>query len=253
MQDTFGLEDAKRLGKRHAGVEPPPGPRVPHPVDIESVRPHANDPCKRRVELFAEIFCHARPVALEEPISSCRPGTANVDQVVPLGRPDLRQEARLQDVTDEGLAGRNDCSFLRFVRQYRPSRVALALGHVFHSPFFSDSSSTWKSAVLLASADSRRRLGVETVLVVHGVLQIARLALPAFAVNGRHRTPQSRIAKLLSRGVKCNSSAGDSRQFFFLPCWRFPAVATSPRLKPRRSERSMPWAPTHHAMPAKRC
>jgi hypothetical protein len=41
MQDFVGFEDSKRFGKRHANMDAPPFARGPHPVDIETVRPHA--------------------------------------------------------------------------------------------------------------------------------------------------------------------------------------------------------------------
>jgi len=104
MQDTVRFEDPKRLDKRHAGVKPPPFARVPHPVDIETVRrPMRVDTGEGRIELFAAIVLHARPVTLEETISPRCPSALDIDYVIPFGRLDLRQEARFQDVANEGL------------------------------------------------------------------------------------------------------------------------------------------------------
>src|SRR5208282_6775990 len=73
MQHAVGFEDSKRLGKRHAGIKPPPFAGVPHPVDIKTVASHAVDAGEGRIELFAAIVRHARPVALHEALS--HPGT----------------------------------------------------------------------------------------------------------------------------------------------------------------------------------
>src|SRR6202790_3453353 len=122
MQDTVRFDDSKRLAKRHAGMKPPPFARVPHPVDIEAALSHAIDTGEGRIELFAAIVLHARPVALHETISPRRPGTMDVDHVIPFGRSDLRQEARLQDVANEALASRDDRPLLHLVRRRRPGR-----------------------------------------------------------------------------------------------------------------------------------
>jgi hypothetical protein len=36
---SIGLEDSKHLGKRQPDVQPPPFAGVPHPVDVEAIRP----------------------------------------------------------------------------------------------------------------------------------------------------------------------------------------------------------------------
>ena len=108
MENGVRFENMKRLDERHAAIKPPPRPRVPHPVDIESVPPHAIDSGERRIELLAMNMLHARPVALHEAVASRCPCAVNVDHIIPFGRFDLRQEARLQDIAEEGLAGRDD-------------------------------------------------------------------------------------------------------------------------------------------------
>ena len=115
MENTVGFENSKRLDKGHVGMEPPPFACVPHPVDVEVVSSHAVDSSKRRIELLATIVLHARSVTLHEAKSSACPCAADVDNVVPLGWFDLRQEARLQHVADEGLAGRNDRMLLQVI------------------------------------------------------------------------------------------------------------------------------------------
>jgi hypothetical protein len=122
MQDAVRFEDSKRLDKRHAGVKPPPFSGVPHPVDIEAVSSHAVDTGEGRIELFAAIMLHARPIALDEAISPGRLGAVDIDHVVPFGRPDLRQEARFHYVANEGLAGGDDHLLFRPVRYRWPGR-----------------------------------------------------------------------------------------------------------------------------------
>jgi hypothetical protein len=115
VQDSVGFEDSKRFGKRHADMEALPFARVPHPVDIETVRPHAVDASEGRIELVAAIVLHARSVTLHKPVSSRRPRAMDVDHVVPLCRPDLRQETWFEDVANEGLARGDDDRLLQRV------------------------------------------------------------------------------------------------------------------------------------------
>src|SRR3984957_3056007 len=108
VQDSVLFEDSLLLCKRHADMEAPPFARVPHPVDIETVRPHAVDASEGRMELVAAIVLHARSVTLHKPVSSRRPRAMDVDDVVPLRGPDLRQETWFEDVANDGLARGND-------------------------------------------------------------------------------------------------------------------------------------------------
>ena len=135
MQDAVRFEDSNRLDKRHTGVKPPPFSGVPHPVDIETVRAHAVDTGEGRIELFAAIMLHARPVALEETISPSRPSAADIDHVIPFGRPDLRQEARFQDVANESLAGSDDQSLFSPVRRRWPGRGGNHLARLLADSF----------------------------------------------------------------------------------------------------------------------
>jgi hypothetical protein len=139
MQNTVRFENTKRLDERLAGVKPPPFARVPHPVDIELIWPHAIDSGESRVELLAAIVFHARPVALDEAVSTSCPGAADIDHVIPFGRSDLGQEPRFQDVTDERLAGRDDCLFFPLVGPGQPSGTRrddplFPLGHGLDPP-----------------------------------------------------------------------------------------------------------------------
>lgn len=124
MQDAVRFEDVERLDERHADVEPPPLACMPHPVDIKAISSHAVDAGERRIELLAAIVFHARSVALHEAVTSGRPCAMDIDHIVPLRRPDLRQEARLQNVAHEGLAGRDD-GFLFHIVHRRRARGAL--------------------------------------------------------------------------------------------------------------------------------
>src|ERR1700693_1263049 len=134
MQNDIRFENAKRLHERHAGIKPPPCPRMSHPVDIKIVRPHAVDPSERRIELRAAIVLHARPITLNEAIAPRCPSTADVDYVVPFGWRDLHQEAGLQDVPNELLAGPDDRPLLCLIWPRRPRSATkpslFLLGHL---------------------------------------------------------------------------------------------------------------------------
>ena len=59
MKHPIRFKDSQRLGKRDVDMEPPPFARVPHPVDIKSVRPHTVDAGEWRIEFLATIMLHA--------------------------------------------------------------------------------------------------------------------------------------------------------------------------------------------------
>src|SRR5580658_8228978 len=92
-------------------MQRPPLAGVSHPLNIELIRPQAIDAGEWYVEFQAEIMRMARPVALHETVPSSSPGAMNVDDIVPLGRPDFRQEPWLQNVANDGLAGTDDREF----------------------------------------------------------------------------------------------------------------------------------------------
>ncbi|MGB6636367.1 MAG: hypothetical protein WBF12_11930, partial [Bradyrhizobium sp.] len=136
IQDSVSFEDSKRFGKRHADMEAPPFARVPHPVDIETVRADAVDTGEGRIELFAAIVLHARPVTLEETISPRCPCALDIDYVIPLRWPDLRQETRFEEVANEGLASGDDDRLLRRVGRRRTGGAARRHPLLLSSHFF---------------------------------------------------------------------------------------------------------------------
>lgn len=58
MQETVSFKDSQCLGKRHAAMEAPPFSRMPHPVDIKTVWPHAINTGEWGVKLLVEIVVH---------------------------------------------------------------------------------------------------------------------------------------------------------------------------------------------------
>src|SRR5216684_7450042 len=125
VQHAVRFDDSKRFGECYTGMEPAPFARVPHPVDIKPVWSHAVDTGERRIELLAAIVLPSRPVALHEAISLSGPRAPNVNDIVPFGRSDLRQEARFQDVANEHFAGCDNRSLLHSVdrgRTFGPGR-----------------------------------------------------------------------------------------------------------------------------------
>ncbi|MBY5402388.1 hypothetical protein [Rhizobium leguminosarum] len=56
MQHAVSFEDSQSLGKRYAGMKPPPFACVPHPIDIEPIGSHAVDAGEGSIELLAALF-----------------------------------------------------------------------------------------------------------------------------------------------------------------------------------------------------
>jgi hypothetical protein len=135
MQHAVRFEDSKRVGECYTGMEPPPFARVPHPVDIEPVWSHAVDTGERRIELLAAMVLPSRPVALHEAISLSGPSAPNVNDIVPFGRSDLRQEARFQDLANERFAGCDNRALLHSVDRGRPIGPGASRSTAFRVPY----------------------------------------------------------------------------------------------------------------------
>ena len=78
------------------------------PLDVEAIAADPVEASERRVELFAAILREAGAVALNEAILGAVPLSEDIDRVIELRRPDSGQEAGLQEVTDQLLAGDRD-------------------------------------------------------------------------------------------------------------------------------------------------
>ena len=78
---------------------------VTMPLDVEAIAADPVEASERGVELFAEILGKAGAVALNEPVFGAVPLSQDIDRVVKLRRPDSGQEAGLQEVVDQLLAG----------------------------------------------------------------------------------------------------------------------------------------------------
>src|SRR6185437_2566703 len=103
-----GLDGLERFAERQAAIKAQPSSGVAMPLDIEAITAHPVEPRERSIELFAQVFWEARPVALHEPVAVSVPCAENVDGIIELGRSDGREESRLQNPVDEALAGRGD-------------------------------------------------------------------------------------------------------------------------------------------------
>ena len=75
------------------------------PLDVETVAADPVEAGEGGVELFAEILREAGAVALNEAIFGAVPLSQDIDGIVELRRPDGGQEAGLQKVVDQVLAG----------------------------------------------------------------------------------------------------------------------------------------------------
>lgn len=75
------------------------------PLDVEAIATDPVEAGEGGVEFFAEILREAGAVALNEAIFGAEPLSQDIDGVIELRRPDGGQEAGLQEVVDQLLAG----------------------------------------------------------------------------------------------------------------------------------------------------
>jgi len=76
------------------------------PLEVEAIAADPVEAGEGRVKLFAEILRETGAVALNEAILGAVPLAEDIDGIVELRRPDGGQEAGLQEVVDQVLAGR---------------------------------------------------------------------------------------------------------------------------------------------------
>src|SRR6185369_11782555 len=102
------LDQTQGLIELRGRVQPPPLPRVPAPhdveVDVRRMLVGMIEARERRIELLSEIAREARAIARDEAVLAPPPFADDVDGVVELGRADLRQKPRLQDLGNEAVA-----------------------------------------------------------------------------------------------------------------------------------------------------
>jgi hypothetical protein len=84
---------------------------VAMPLEVEAVAADPVEAGERSVELFAEIVRESRAVALDEAILGGVPHAEDIDGIVELRRPDGGQEARLEELVGQVLAGGGHCRF----------------------------------------------------------------------------------------------------------------------------------------------
>jgi len=78
---------------------------VAMPLEVEAVAADPVETGEGRVKLFVEILRETGAVALNEAILGAVPLAEDIDGIVELRRPDGGQEAGLQEVVDQVLAG----------------------------------------------------------------------------------------------------------------------------------------------------
>src|SRR5436189_2324392 len=93
-------------------MEAEPFSGVTVPLDVEAVTADPIGAGERGVELFAEILRETGAVALNEAILGAVPLAEDIDGIVELRRPDGGEEAGLQEVVDQVLAGGGHRRFL---------------------------------------------------------------------------------------------------------------------------------------------
>src|SRR6516165_709569 len=104
------------------------------PLDVEAVAADPIEAGEGGVELFAETLREARAVALNEAVLGAVPLSQDIDGIVELRRSDGAQEAGLQEVIDQVLAGGSHRRFFRrgeagrshLPSQFTPLRRGLA-------------------------------------------------------------------------------------------------------------------------------
>ncbi|WP_370540454.1 hypothetical protein [Azospirillum sp. INR13] len=114
MQDPVGFQDFQGFGQRHVTIEAVPRSGMAEPLDVEAVAAPPVEAGGWAVELFAEVLGKAGSIALQEAIAVPAPFARDVDRIVERGRADDRQEAGLQHLVDEVLAGRDDGGLFGF-------------------------------------------------------------------------------------------------------------------------------------------
>src|ERR1700694_2451063 len=92
---------------------------VAMPLEVEAVAADPVETGEGRVKLFAGILRETGAVALNEAILGAVPLAEDIDGIVELRRPDGGQEAGLQEVVDQVLAGGR---YRRFFCRGKPAR-----------------------------------------------------------------------------------------------------------------------------------
>jgi hypothetical protein len=101
------------------------------PLEVQAIAADPVEAGEGRVELFAEIFREAGAIALNEAIPGAVPLAEDIDGIVELRRPDGGQEAGLQEVVDQVLAGRRHRRFFCWGKLAR-SHVSSSLTPLRH-------------------------------------------------------------------------------------------------------------------------
>ncbi len=112
MEQSVGLEHVNCSEEGKTAVQAEPFSRVAVPLDMEAVATDPVEAGEGSVELFTEIFGVTGAVALDEAVLGTVPLSEDIDRIVELRRSDGRQEARLQEVVDQALAGGSHRRFL---------------------------------------------------------------------------------------------------------------------------------------------
>ena len=109
---SVGLDGLQGLDEGLATVEAVPSAGMSMPLNVEAVGAGPIEADEGSVELFTEVFREAGSVALDKAIARTLPFALDIDAVVELGWGDGGQEAWLQDLVDEPLAGGGDARLL---------------------------------------------------------------------------------------------------------------------------------------------
>jgi len=105
MEQAFGPERVNRFDEGKAAMQAEPFSGVAVPLEVVAITAGPVEAGEGRVKLLAQILRETGAVASNEAILGAVPLAEDIDGIVELRRPDGGQEAGLQEVIDQVLAG----------------------------------------------------------------------------------------------------------------------------------------------------
>jgi hypothetical protein len=108
VKDAVGPEYFDGFDESEAAMKAEPFSGVAMPLNVEAITAYPVEAGKWGIELLAQIIREAGAITLDEAILGAVPFAENIDWIVELCRPDRGQESRLQELSDQPLAGLGD-------------------------------------------------------------------------------------------------------------------------------------------------
>jgi len=105
MEQAVGPERVHRFDEGKAAMQAEPFSGVAVPLEVEAITADPVESGEGCVKLLAQILRKTGAIALNEAILGAVPLAEDIDGIVELRRPDGGQEAGLQELVDQVLAG----------------------------------------------------------------------------------------------------------------------------------------------------